>query len=149
MSDYDRFRKYIPEDEEILAFIKSEPILGTVNGYYCATERRLGELWKDGLFSWSYRSGEWEVFRRVEIEEGLVGCSIVFTLNKKKKNDEFDTMRIPNVPKDAGRRFVSVASHCILQNRELIANQTKTCPDCAETVKWQARKCKHCGYIFD
>lgn len=26
--------------------------------------------------------------------------------------------------------------------------QTKECPDCAETVKAAARKCKHCGYEF-
>ncbi|WP_080576386.1 zinc ribbon domain-containing protein [Mycobacterium avium] len=24
----------------------------------------------------------------------------------------------------------------------------KTCPDCAEDVKYEARVCKHCGYRF-
>jgi len=27
--------------------------------------------------------------------------------------------------------------------------ETKTCPDCAEDVKAAARKCKHCGFLFE
>ena len=29
------------------------------------------------------------------------------------------------------------------------ARGAKTCPDCAEEVKHQAKVCKHCGYRFD
>ena len=145
----DRFLKYIPKDEKILAVIKSEPALGPVKGYYCATERRFGELWKEGLFSWSYRSAEWELFSRVEINEGLIGCSITFILEKRDKNNNPITFTISDISKASGREFVAVASRCIVQNKELIADRTKICPDCAETVKWKARKCKHCGYIFE
>ena len=149
MNVYDRFKKYIPDGEQILAVIKSEPVFGAINGYYCATERRFAELWKDGLFSWSYRSGEWELFSRVEIEEGIIGCSLIFTLAKRNKNNEPITMKIPDIPKEAGRRFVAIVSQCIDENREIVAYRTKICPDCAETIKWNAKKCKYCSYIFD
>lgn len=32
--------------------------------------------------------------------------------------------------------------------REEIKEDTKICPDCAETVKAAARKCRFCGYVF-
>ena len=66
MIDNDRFRKYLPKDEKILAVIKSGSVLG-VKGYYCATERRVGELWRGSLFSWSYRSIEYDMLSHIEI----------------------------------------------------------------------------------
>lgn len=37
------------------------------------------------------------------------------------------------------------------EEEERIAEESreKKCPECAEYVKYQARKCKHCGYLFD
>ena len=29
------------------------------------------------------------------------------------------------------------------------ASDRKTCPQCAEKVKYEAKKCKHCGHMFD
>lgn len=33
-------------------------------------------------------------------------------------------------------------------SRSVESSQTKDCPDCAETVKFAAKKCRYCGYIF-
>jgi hypothetical protein len=32
---------------------------------------------------------------------------------------------------------------------EVRSNRAKRCPDCAEIVLVEARKCKHCGYLFE
>lgn len=36
-----------------------------------------------------------------------------------------------------------------LEDSELRSGIRKRCPDCAETVLKEARKCKHCGYQFE
>ena len=37
----------------------------------------------------------------------------------------------------------------IVSNNSATTGPYKTCPDCAEDVKEAARKCKHCGYLWN
>lgn len=149
MNLINRFLKYLPPGETVLSVIEVEPVLGNIRGAFCATENRVGELWKNSLFSWSYHSIEWGEMARISIEEGTLRCSINITLRLiNRETNEPINIRIDNVKKNQGRHFVALATKYIDQNREIISRRTKTCPECDETVKWNAKKCKYCGYIF-
>ncbi len=50
---------------------------------------------------------------------------------------------MPAVPKEA------VATSPNFAASQAVNQQTKTCPDCAETILVNAKVCKHCGYRFD
>lgn len=42
-----------------------------------------------------------------------------------------------------------VHSHQISKEEKADPKSIKKCPDCAEDVKRDAKKCRHCGFIFD
>lgn len=60
----------------------------------------------------------------------------------------------PGVPSRARLRARGRACHAVTRMSEgddfgLVSRATKVCPDCAETVLAQARRCRFCGYRFD
>ncbi len=36
-----------------------------------------------------------------------------------------------------------------LSPQQILAMQTKICPQCAESIKFSAQKCRYCGEVFD
>ncbi len=148
-----KIAKYIPYNENILASVETKS-LGGRTAIYCATERRLCSLFKTGVFKWYYDSFDWDLVSNVEIQDGLLDCTIIIVGKKIDKHDTYKEVRqraakIKGVNKAAGKRFVAVSQDCIYNYSEREAYRTKTCPDCDEIIKWKARRCKFCGYEFD
>lgn len=137
-----QFRKYIPGDEEILATIRSEAVLGRETHRYCVTPRRFAILEKRGLFSWNYASFGFGKVKTVWIDEGLMRSEVVFVFR------DGDEVRLPNVGKSDAREYVAAFSTCMDQSHEDFSQRTKVCPECDELVKYRANRCKHCGHRF-
>jgi len=150
MNILERAKKYIPEDEEILASIHKNPFWSNYEALYIATENRIGILEHKGLFKWSFVSTGWEDIVRVAIEESFFNCAVRIITKLPHPDKEGETLIeiIKDVDKNDARHFVSVATKLIENNLERMAYRTKRCPLCDEIVKWNAKICKYCGYEF-
>lgn len=146
MNVYDKIREAIPAGESIIASIESAPLFGNTELVVAATQLHLVFAHKKGLFSWEIVSKELVDMRPsvdIYLTQGLLFAAVTF---RNAAGDEIFTMR--NVSKADARHFVGSISSLRAQTRELAANQTKTCPDCAETVKYMAKVCRYCGHRF-
>lgn len=137
-----RFRKYIPPGEKILATITCEPVFGLKPHRLCVTEGRFAVLERHGLFSWSYYSFGFEKIKTVCVDEGVFTSTVVVVFRDGRD------VRNPDVNKSDAREFVAAFSACMDQDHDVLSQRTKVCPECDELVKYRAKRCKYCGHLF-
>jgi len=127
--------------ERILATIYSEPFFGQKRRF-CVTNHRVLEFTKK-ILSWRFFHFQLSEMNELgqSLDEGILKADIILYYRREKAI-------IPDVDKNDAREFIAALEYAIGQNHELLANQTKTCPDCGEVVKLMAKKCKYCGYRF-
>jgi Uncharacterised protein family UPF0547 len=134
-------RKYLMPGEEIIATIMSNPFFGTETRH-CLTNRRILQLNRKVL-SWQYMPIPLFELRGMKyfIDDGMLRCSIIIGTGEH-------AMAIRAVNKSDAREFMAAFEWAVSQNFEYAAQQTKTCPECAETIKLLAKRCSHCGHVF-
>lgn len=134
--------KHLMPGEKLLATVFSNPFFDSERRF-CVTNQRILTL-RIKLFSWQFFPLPLAQIRDLHhfLDEGIFKSSIVI-LRKGKECD-----RIRDVDKNDAREFLAALEYAVNQNLELIAQQTKTCPDCAEPVSLLAKRCKYCGYEF-
>jgi phage FluMu protein Com len=140
---------YIPEDEEVLATVKSGGFFNSEKYRYIATNKRLIMI-RLKLFNRSQiRSLRWDEFKDIQIDEGLITSRIDFDM-RDVCDDDGNPMEliIDKAERDQAHYFHGVASAQLNRHRNESAYMTKRCPECDEVVKFRAKICKHCGTRF-
>lgn len=137
-----KFRKYIPQNEQILATIYCDSPDTGRSQRVCITEKRMALLERKGVLAWNYISGSFSKIYNVKLNQGFLSSEIIIYFR-----DGYQPI-LSNVNKSDARDFVALLSSCIEQDNELLSQRTKVCPECDEIVKFKANRCKHCGNIF-
>lgn len=133
-------KKHLMPNEKVYATIFSEPFSGS-DRRFVVTNHRVFEFRKK-LLSWEFYYYQLKYIKKLHffLDEGLFKSKIVL------RGD--DELCIPSVKKGDAREFLAALEYAVNQNTEMLSQQTKTCPECAETIKLMAKKCKYCGHKF-